>query len=79
MNSEYSMGHWRYEETAVIAEGELSVLGVLREEGAELVIEPASREVIYPETVPGVSQAVWLRWREDFRTPVVIISQRRES
>ena len=69
------MGNWRYEETTVFAEGELTVLGVVGKEGDELVIEPASRDAISPETAPGVGESVWLRWREDTRTPVVILSR----
>ena len=73
------MGHWRYEETSVVAEGELTVLGVLGEEGGELVIEPAFRDALSPETVPGLSEALWHRWRELSRTPVVVISRNKVS
>lgn len=79
VNSEYSMGHWRYEDTSVFPEGVLTVVGVLCDERAELVIEPASREAMSPETVPGLSEAVWQRWHEVSRAPVVVISRSKGS
>lgn len=76
VNSEYSMGHWRYEETCFLAEGELSVLGVVGEGGT---LEPAHRDSLSPESAPAFSESVWLRWREVLRSPAVIISQRKST
>lgn len=79
-NAEYSMGHWRYEETCYCLSEHMSVLGSVAEErladgSSVMVLAPAERDALPAEVLAKYSTAVQKQWRAATRAPVVLISQ----